>query len=113
MFPLATHPSLIVFGARKLHDHSVIFYPKFRCELNFIERFWCAANFYARENCGYNFEKLRETIPAALGSVSSASINRYYHHCMKLAGGETHRGMVTWNLDLESLSNRFWILLRL
>jgi len=66
------------------HGHSVIFYPKFHCELNFIERFWCAAKFYARENCGYSFNKLRETVPAALDSVSSASINRYYHHCMRI-----------------------------
>jgi len=28
----------------------VIFYPKFHCELNCVERFWCAAKFYAREN---------------------------------------------------------------
>jgi len=69
---LASQPD---FQARKgrleeeveAHGHSVIFYPKFRCELNFIERF------YARENCGYSFNKLRETVPAALDLVSSTS----------------------------------------
>jgi hypothetical protein len=35
------------------------------------------------QNRGYSFNKLRETVPAALDSVSSTSINRYYHHCMR------------------------------
>ena len=29
----------------------VIFYPKFHCELNFIERLWCSAKHYVRDNC--------------------------------------------------------------
>lgn len=62
--------------------NEVIFYPKFHCELNFIERFWCAAKFYARENCKYSLDGLRETIPEALASVSTASILRYFERCM-------------------------------
>ena len=62
----------------------VIFYPKFHYELNFIERFWCGARFYSREHCGYSFESLREVLPAALDSVSTVPIYRYYCHSMRI-----------------------------
>ncbi|KAA8914313.1 hypothetical protein FN846DRAFT_758996, partial [Sphaerosporella brunnea] len=54
----------------------VIFYPKFHCELNFIEQFWCAAKWYTRENCEYTIEGLRRILPEALHSVPLQSINR-------------------------------------
>ena len=43
--------------------HRVLFYPKFHCELNFIERYWCQAKWFARENFGYDFEALKATVP--------------------------------------------------
>ena len=58
--------------------HSVLFYPKFHCELNFIERYWCQAKWFARENCGYDFEALKTTVPEALASVTNASIRGFY-----------------------------------
>jgi hypothetical protein len=64
--------------------HSVIFYPKFHCELNFIERFWCAAKHYARENCVYTIDGLRGTIPTAFKSIPTATINRFYKHCSRI-----------------------------
>jgi hypothetical protein len=58
--------------------HCVLFYPKFHCELNFIERYWCRAKWFTRENCEYNFEALKSTVPEALASVTNASIRGFY-----------------------------------
>ena len=65
-------------------NQEVIFYLKFHCELNFIEHFWCAAKWYTRENCEYSLEGIRKTVPLAVHSISSASINRYFHRRMRV-----------------------------
>ena len=62
----------------------VIFYPKFHCKLEFIERYWCGCKWYARENCLYTFMGLRETAPEALNSVSPVMIHRHYLFCMRI-----------------------------
>lgn len=63
--------------------HRVIFYPKFHCELNFIERYWCQAKWYARENCGYDFQKLKTLVPEALASVSQSTIRGFYRKALR------------------------------
>jgi hypothetical protein len=52
---------------------------KFRCEIR--ERFWCGAKWYSRENRSFSFEGLRATVPKALYSITTASIDRYYKRC--------------------------------
>jgi len=49
----------------KLHEmieamgHAVLFYPKFHCELNWIEYYWRQVKRYTRDNCKYNYEGLK------------------------------------------------------
>lgn len=61
--------------------HAIIFYPKFHCELNFIERFWCSCKRYTRDRCSYSFQDLRQILPRALASVPTHTIHRYHMHC--------------------------------
>ena len=63
--------------------HRVLCYPKFHCELDFIERYWCRAKWFTRENCGFNFEVLKAIVPEALASVKSASIRGFYRLALR------------------------------
>lgn len=51
--------------------HLVLFYPRFHCELNWIEYFWARVKLYTRTDCGYDIKSLRENVPVALTWASS------------------------------------------
>ena len=57
--------------------HRCIFYLKFHCKLNYIERYWGVAKRYARENCDYSWLGLQRVVPTALESVSIITIRKF------------------------------------
>ena len=63
--------------------HKIIFFPKYHCELNYIENFWGAAKNYSRKNCNYSFKELQETVPAALNSVPLSKIRKFARRCYR------------------------------
>src|SRR5258705_13237076 len=58
-------------------SHEVVFYPKFHCELNYIEYYWASLKRYTRENCKYSFSELEATVFAAMNSVELKTIRRF------------------------------------
>jgi transposase len=57
--------------------HEVIFYPKFHCELNYIEYYWAGLKRYTRDNYKYSFPELEPTVLQAMESVSIKTIRRF------------------------------------
>ena len=64
--------------------HSVVFLPKFHCELNPVERIWATAKRYTRDRCTFKLKNLRKLIPKAL-TITLPEIQSYFAHCQAWA----------------------------
>ena len=72
MLPATLEEELVKRG------HLVLFYPKFHCELNWIEYYWGDGKRRTREACDYTWEALKKTVPRVLGETNEVRVWRWY-----------------------------------
>ena len=63
--------------------HLADFYPKYHCELNFIERVWGEAKRTLRKDCHFNFQKMAEQVPATIRGVPLLHVRRYHRRAWR------------------------------
>lgn len=64
--------------------HRIIFYPKYHCELNFIERLWGYVKARVRKECDYSYKSLLTRVPLALESIPKAHVRKCYRMCFRI-----------------------------
>ena len=65
-------------------EHSIIFYLKYHCELNFIERIWGYIKARGRQSCDYNFEALKTKIPEIIQTIPPTFVRKVYRNCFRM-----------------------------
>ncbi|CAG8802744.1 12433_t:CDS:1 [Cetraspora pellucida] len=63
--------------------HKIIFYPKFHCELNYIESYWGAVKVNTCANYDYSFKSLKNIVLMALDSVPLIQIRKYSRRSLR------------------------------
>ena len=80
---LSVQPDFLEQKSRRQEEiekrgHLCMFFPKFLCELNWIEYRWGRAKWYTRGNCGYNWPLLVKMVPKALQEIPSLLLIKYW-----------------------------------
>ena len=73
-----------------VHDagFSILFYPKYHCELNFIEMIWGWTKSHHRRTCTYNYKDLKDRLPRTfLELLPLAFVRRTLQHCLRFMSG--------------------------
>ena len=50
-------------------DFEIIFYPKYHCELNYIEMIWGWVKKNRRRTCTYNYKDLKDKLPKTFDNL--------------------------------------------
>jgi transposase len=67
--------------------HSIDYYPKFHCELNWIEMIWAYVKAKLRRSCTYSFPDMVKALPTALLDVPLSFHRRVLRHCIRFMSG--------------------------
>ena len=65
----------------------MMFFPKFHCELNYIEMIWAYAKIYLRRRCVFKFAGFEELLPNVLMSIPISYFKRVARHCFRFMDG--------------------------
>lgn len=66
----------------------IIFYPKYHCELNFIEMLWGWIKSYHRRTCTYVYKDLKDALPTTLlETMPLAFVRRASRYCFRFMSG--------------------------
>ncbi len=79
--------------------HYIIYYPKYHCELNFIERIWGYMKARIRKECDYIFAGLKARIPLVITSLKISFIRkvvRSYFRFMKCCENDLEGGLLEY-----------------
>eukprot|EP01040_Poterioochromonas_malhamensis_P016810 gene16810-19178_t len=68
-------------------SHQIIFYPKFHCELNFIEMVWGYLKAKLRYLCTFSFQDLCDNVPKLLDSIQPDLIIKFAQYCFRFMQG--------------------------
>jgi hypothetical protein len=70
------------------HGHKILFFPKFHCELNFIEMVWGYIKRKLRQECKFSFDVLKERVPIVLDTLIPIHfVRKAARHCLRFMAG--------------------------
>lgn len=79
----------------------IIFYPKFHCELNYIEMIWGWIKAYHRKMCTYNYNDLKNSLPHTVQVLLPIStVRKVARHCFRFMDGY-RKGLTGPLLDFQ------------
>ena len=68
--------------------HRLLFFPKFHCELNFIEMLWGYVKVKLRRMCTFSFSDLKQRLPELLDSIPLLPfVKRASRQCLRYMNG--------------------------